>query len=73
MPLRQMKFKVGSQIFETKQDAFNYASENGGFPEKIIVETDQLVEISNTEDAEPESEETTEDAPTKRGRGRPRK
>lgn len=76
MPLRQMKHKVGNKIFETKQQAFEYAAQHGGQPEKIIVETDQLVQVSpkeETPEPEPEIEETTEDAPKKRGRGRPAK
>ncbi len=76
MPTRQLKHKVGGQLFDTKQAAIAYAAENGGIPEKIIIEVDL---ISDPETEAPETPtadvEVTpeEEAPKRRGPGRPRK
>lgn len=68
MPLRQLKHKVGDQLFDTKQAAVEYAAANGGTPEKIIVETDQFIQADPEVVAKEEvaqSEDLTEAAQKK--------
>lgn len=56
MPLRQLKHKVGSKLFDTKQDAVEYAAVNGGVPEKIIVEINVPVQAEQPEQTDPQPE-----------------
>lgn len=82
MPLRTLKYKVGDQLFDSKQSAVQHAAANGGSPERIIVETDHLVGVTSQDDGKPDVqvvveadalETTVEEVPKKRGPGRPRK
>lgn len=76
MPLRQLKHKVGDRIFETKQDAIAYAAENGGTPEKIVVETDQFIQADPAPEQVQEPERKTGalvGATERKGSGKSRK
>lgn len=79
MPTRQLKYKVGSQILETKQAAVEYAAEHGGIPEKIVVEIDAFVQADPpvTPEVDPvlvsSTPEGDEEAKTRKGTSRLRK
>lgn len=68
MPLRQLKFKAGDQLFNSKQAAVEYVAANGGTWERVVIETDMMVQdqpaapveteevlVSSTESADEEA------------------